>query len=120
MGVSSLAVDAGSRKAHQAEDSALTHRLSGLDRDGREVGVEGVVRATIPEVLDNDVSPVVRGAGVPAHVNNVSAGGRSHLVAGITERVSADRTDVNSLMELQVGDLAAIAANGPAHEPELT
>src|SRR4029453_15295997 len=56
MGVSALAVDARSRKAHQGEGSALTHRLSGLDRDGREVGVEGVVRATIPEVLDNDVS----------------------------------------------------------------
>ena len=117
MGVSALAVDAGSGKAHQAEDFALTDRLTGLDRDGREVGVERVVRAAVPKVLDNDIPPVVRRARFPAHVDDVSAGGRAHFIAGIAERVSADRADVNSLMELEVENLSRHRATGPRTKP---
>src|SRR5262245_27297414 len=84
MGVSAFAVDAGSREAHQAKDFALTDRLTDLDRDGREMGVERVVRATVPKVLDYDVSPVIRRARIPASVNDLSAGGGPHLVTWIS------------------------------------
>ena len=119
MGVSAFAVDAASREAHEAEDFALTDWLSGLDRDGREVSVKRVERAAVPKVLDNNVSPVVRSTRVPAQVDDVSAGGRSYFVAGVPECVSADRTNVDSLMELKVQNLAGIA-NRPTDKTELT
>ncbi len=117
--MTAFAVNARSREAHHAEDFALTNRLSGLDRNGREVGIERVVRAAVPKVLDNDVSPVVRRARVLADVDDVAAGGNSHLIAWVTLRVAADGTDVNSLMKLKVQDLAAIS-NRSAHKTELS